>query len=186
MTAVGGVILLAFGIFPKMGHLVASVPSFVLGGAGIVMFGMVAATGIKILAGVDYQRYKAAPYVVAISIGVGMIPLVADKFFQRMPKALSPAAALGHPARVDRRGGAEPLLPRREVEGRGGAGSRRGSASRGSGLSQDRGAGPRAEDRAACVDSHRRSAGTGADAQDWGLPTGSPRRAADRSVHGSC
>jgi NCS2 family nucleobase:cation symporter-2 len=90
VTAMGGVILLAFGIFPKMGHLVASVPNFVLGGAGIVMFGMVAATGIKILAGVDYQRYKAAPYVIAISIGVGMIPLVADKFFQHMPKALSP------------------------------------------------------------------------------------------------
>jgi NCS2 family nucleobase:cation symporter-2 len=90
VTAVGGVILLAFGIFPKMGHLVASVPNFVLGGAGIVMFGMVAATGIKILSGVDYQRYKAAPYVIAISIGVGMIPLVADKFFQHMPKALSP------------------------------------------------------------------------------------------------
>jgi NCS2 family nucleobase:cation symporter-2 len=28
--------------------------------------------------------------VIAISIGVGMIPLVADKFFQHMPKALSP------------------------------------------------------------------------------------------------
>jgi xanthine/uracil permease len=51
VTAVGGVILIAFGIFPKMGYVVASVPQFVLGGAGIVMFGMVAATGIRILAG---------------------------------------------------------------------------------------------------------------------------------------
>jgi NCS2 family nucleobase:cation symporter-2 len=54
------------------------------------MFGMVAATGIKILAGVDYSRQKASPYVIAISVGFGMIPLVADKFFQYMPKALSP------------------------------------------------------------------------------------------------
>jgi uric acid transporter len=90
VTAVGGAILIAFGIFPKMGHVVASVPQFVLGGAGIVMFGMVAATGIKILAGVDYSRQKASPYVIAISVGFGMIPLVADKFFQYMPKALSP------------------------------------------------------------------------------------------------
>ena len=90
VTAVGGGILILFGIFPKMGHVVASVPQFVLGGAGVVMFGMVAATGIKILAGVNYVEQKANPYIIAISIGLGMIPLVADKFFQYMPKALSP------------------------------------------------------------------------------------------------
>jgi NCS2 family nucleobase:cation symporter-2 len=90
VCAAGGVILLAFGLFPKMAHVVASVPQFVLGGAGIVMFGMVAATGIKILAGVDYEREKANPYIIAISIGFGMIPLVAPEFFRHMPKALSP------------------------------------------------------------------------------------------------
>jgi xanthine permease len=90
VTAAGGVILLAFGLFPKMGHVVASVPQFVLGGAGIVMFGMVAATGIKILAGVDYEKQKANPYIIAISVGFGMIPLVAPQFFHSMPKALSP------------------------------------------------------------------------------------------------
>jgi NCS2 family nucleobase:cation symporter-2 len=86
----GGLILLAFGLFPKMGHVVASVPQFVLGGAGIVMFGMVAATGIRILASVDYKTNPANPYIIAISIGFGMIPLVAGNFFQHMPKALAP------------------------------------------------------------------------------------------------
>jgi len=95
VTVTGGIILLCFGIFPKMGYVVASVPQFVLGGAGIVMFGMVAATGIRILAGVDYQKQRAAPYVIAISVGVGMIPLVADKFFQYMPKTLSPLLGSG-------------------------------------------------------------------------------------------
>ena len=73
-----------------MGHVVASVPQFVLGGAGIVMFGMVAATGIKILASLDFVRYKASPYIIAISIGFGMIPLVSDQFFHSLPKALQP------------------------------------------------------------------------------------------------
>jgi NCS2 family nucleobase:cation symporter-2 len=86
----GGVILLAFGLFPKMGHVVASVPQFVLGGAGIVMFGMVAATGIRILSSVDYKSNPANPYIIAISIGFGMIPLVSGNFFQHMPKALAP------------------------------------------------------------------------------------------------
>lgn len=90
VTAAGGVILMLFGLFPKMAHIVASVPQFVLGGAGIVMFGMVAATGIRILTGVDFKHYRHNLYIVAISIGVGMIPLVADRFFAQMPKALSP------------------------------------------------------------------------------------------------
>jgi len=90
VTAVGGIILVVFGLFPKMAHVVASVPQFVLGGAGIVMFGMVAATGIRILSRVDYEKQRQNLYVVAISIGMGMIPLISNKFFQQMPKALSP------------------------------------------------------------------------------------------------
>jgi uric acid transporter len=90
VTAVGGVILILFGLFPKMAHMVASVPQFVLGGAGIVMFGMVAATGIRILSRVDYEKQRQSLYVVAISIGMGMIPIVSGKFFQHLPKALSP------------------------------------------------------------------------------------------------
>jgi uric acid transporter len=49
----GGVIMLVLGLIPKLAFIVASVPQCVLGGAGFIMFGMVAATGIKILATVD-------------------------------------------------------------------------------------------------------------------------------------
>jgi NCS2 family nucleobase:cation symporter-2 len=86
----GGLILLAMGLVPKLGALVEAVPLFVLGGAGIVMFGMVAATGIRILSGVDYKTNRHNLYIVAISIGFGMIPLVAPDFFKNMPKALGP------------------------------------------------------------------------------------------------
>jgi len=84
-----GVILAAFGLFPKMAHVAASIPQFVLGGAGIVMFGMVAATGIKILAKVDFNGNRNNLFIVAISIGVGMIPIVAPTFFDKMPSFLS-------------------------------------------------------------------------------------------------
>jgi uric acid transporter len=86
----GGIILIAMGLVPKLGALVAAVPLFVLGGAGIVMFGMVAATGIRILSGVDYQSSRNNLYVVAISIGFGMIPLVAPTFFSKLPSELGP------------------------------------------------------------------------------------------------
>jgi uric acid transporter len=90
VTAAGGVILLILGLIPKLGALVTAVPLFVLGGAGIVMFGMVAATGIRILASVEYKTNRNNLFVVAISIGFGMIPLVAPTFFARLPTNLGP------------------------------------------------------------------------------------------------
>ena len=56
VCVMGGGILVLLGLIPKLAFVVASVPSYVLGGAGIVMFGMVAATGIRILGGVDFQK----------------------------------------------------------------------------------------------------------------------------------
>ena len=50
----GGVILIVLGLMPKMGALVEALPLSVLGGAGLVMFGRVAATGIRILSKVDF------------------------------------------------------------------------------------------------------------------------------------
>lgn len=86
----GGAIMLLLGLLPKMAYVVASVPQCVLGGAGVVMFGMVAATGIRILASVDYQTARHNLFVVAISIGFGMIPLVAPTLFRAAPDMLKP------------------------------------------------------------------------------------------------
>ena len=84
----GGVILIVLGLLPKMAALVESLPTVVLGGAGLVMFGMVAATGIRILAGVNFKTNRYNPMIVAVSIGVGMIPLIAPNFKQWMPHAI--------------------------------------------------------------------------------------------------
>jgi NCS2 family nucleobase:cation symporter-2 len=51
---------------------------------------MVAATGIKILATVDYVRQRNSVLVVAISIGFGLIPIVSPAFFRVFPEALKP------------------------------------------------------------------------------------------------
>ena len=85
-----GVIMLVLGMLPKMAALVESVPAFVLGGAGLVMFGMVAATGIRILSTVNYTANRHNLYIVAISIGAGMIPLVAPRWMQQMAHGLHP------------------------------------------------------------------------------------------------
>ena len=91
----GGAILIVLGILPKMAALVESLPTVVLGGAGLVMFGMVAATGIRILAGVDFKTNRFNSLIVAISIGIGMIPLIAPNFKQWMPHNLHPLIESG-------------------------------------------------------------------------------------------
>ncbi|ODV10969.1 MAG: permease [Rubrivivax sp. SCN 70-15] len=90
-----GVIMIGLGLVPKMGALVEAVPQFVLGGAGLVMFGMVAATGIRVLAGVDFKGNRHNLYIVAISLGAGLIPLVAPRWNQQMPNALAPLLESG-------------------------------------------------------------------------------------------
>ena len=95
VAVAGGVILIALGLIPKLAAVVAAVPQFVLGGAGVVMFGMVAATGIRILGQVDFRGNRNNLFVVAISLGIGMIPLIATNFFQALPVALKPLLESG-------------------------------------------------------------------------------------------
>ncbi|HSN46573.1 MAG TPA: nucleobase:cation symporter-2 family protein [Casimicrobiaceae bacterium] len=90
-----GIIMIVLGLLPKMSALVEAIPTFVLGGAGLVMFGMVTATGIRILANVDFKTNRNNLYIVAISIGAGMIPLVAPRWTQHMAHSLHPLLESG-------------------------------------------------------------------------------------------
>ncbi|MDO5631712.1 MAG: nucleobase:cation symporter-2 family protein [Paracoccus sp. (in: a-proteobacteria)] len=86
----GGAIMIVLGLIPKMGALVESLPTTVLGGAGLVMFGMVAATGVRILGRVDFAGNRHNLFIVAISVGMAMIPLVAPNFKQWLPHVIHP------------------------------------------------------------------------------------------------
>ncbi len=86
----GGVIMVILGLLPKMAAFVEAIPQFVLGGAGLVMFGMVAATGIRILSTVDYKGNRNNLYIVALAVGFGLIPLVAPRWSQQMVAGLHP------------------------------------------------------------------------------------------------
>jgi NCS2 family nucleobase:cation symporter-2 len=90
VTVTGGAIMLMLGLMPKTSSLVEAVPVVVLGGAGIVMFGMVAATGARILQAVDFRTNRFNLLIVAVAIGFGMIPLVAPGFFKQLPHGLQP------------------------------------------------------------------------------------------------
>ena len=55
VVAASGVILILLGLFPKLAAVVASIPNAVLGGAGIAMFGMIIASGIRSLGKVNFE-----------------------------------------------------------------------------------------------------------------------------------
>lgn len=90
VTAIGGVILMVLGLIPKLSAIVAAVPHAVLGGATLIMFGMIAVTGIKMLSDVDFTHNHYNAYVVATSLGIGMLPVIAPDFFSQFPEQMAP------------------------------------------------------------------------------------------------
>ncbi|ENK0837640.1 nucleobase:cation symporter-2 family protein [Clostridium sporogenes] len=85
VVAASGGILILLGLFPKAGAVVASIPYPVLGGAGIAMFGMVASGGISSLGQVEFKGTKNG-MIIAVSIGLAMIPLAVPTFYSEFPK----------------------------------------------------------------------------------------------------
>ncbi len=72
VTAVAGAMLVALGLFPKVGALFATVPPPVIGGAALVLFGMIFASGAAIFArGVPLTQRNLVILAVAIAIGLG-------------------------------------------------------------------------------------------------------------------
>ncbi len=84
VVAFAGIILVVLGLMPLMGRVIATVPTAVLGGAGIVLFGTVAASGIRTLAQVSYTNNMNL-IIVATSIGFGMLPIAAPAFYDQFP-----------------------------------------------------------------------------------------------------
>jgi len=88
VVAVGGGILVFLGLFPVLGALVALVPLPVLGGAGLALFGTVAASGIRTLSRVDFSG-NANIVIVAFSLAMGIIPIAVPTFYDKLPDWLT-------------------------------------------------------------------------------------------------
>ena len=84
VVAVSGCLLIMMGLFAKMAALVVIVPKPVLGGAGVVMFGMVAVSGIQTLGHVNYRNNNNG-MVVALTLGLGLMPVLVPQLFAQLP-----------------------------------------------------------------------------------------------------
>jgi xanthine permease len=83
-----GFMLMGLGLLPKIGAITTVIPTSVLGGAMIAMFGMVLANGIKLLSKVDYTE-QANLLIIACSIGMGLGVTTVPELFGQLPASIS-------------------------------------------------------------------------------------------------
>lgn len=72
-----------FGLFSILGNLLSTIPGSVIGGASIVLFGMISASGLRALvdAKVDFNRTKnlmVVSVILSVGLGLGAMSLAGD------------------------------------------------------------------------------------------------------------
>ena len=86
VAVMAGIILVILGFLPKVSAIVNGIPQPVLGGVGIVMFGTVAAAGIKTLSKVKINERNLL--IIATSIGLGLGVTFRPEFISQLPEGL--------------------------------------------------------------------------------------------------
>ncbi len=87
VVTIGAIFLVLAGLIPKLGAIVSAMPQAVLGGASIVMFGMIAAAGVKLLTQEALNRRNMLIVAVCLTLGIGL-PQV-PQFVQFFPTQLA-------------------------------------------------------------------------------------------------
>ncbi|MXV61648.1 purine permease [Natronorubrum sp. JWXQ-INN-674] len=96
VVGISGAILAVLGLSPKVGAVVTTIPSAVFGGAVLLMAGMVAASGVRlIVTRTELERRNTVIIAVALGLGLGV--------------ATTPEALAGLPSAVERFVG-EPVI----------------------------------------------------------------------------
>ncbi|MFP3916733.1 nucleobase:cation symporter-2 family protein [Lysinibacillus telephonicus] len=83
-----GIMLVALGFLPKVAALTTIIPTAVLGGAMLAMFGMVVTQGITMLAP-EIMRSPENAMIAAIAVGLGGGVVMVPNIFEVLPASLS-------------------------------------------------------------------------------------------------
>jgi xanthine permease len=82
-----GVFLVLLGLVPKIGALTTVIPTSVLGGAMVAMFGMVIAYGIKMLSKVEFSSQENL-LIIACAVGMGLGVTAVPELFAKLPSGV--------------------------------------------------------------------------------------------------
>ncbi|MDB8800958.1 nucleobase:cation symporter-2 family protein [Romboutsia sp. 1001216sp1] len=86
VVATGAVFLILAAVFPKFGAIISLMPSSVLGGASVMMFAMIAVSGIKLITSEPLNNRNST--IVALSLGVGVGLSFVPGVLSNMPESI--------------------------------------------------------------------------------------------------
>lgn len=86
VAVMAGILLVILGFLPKVAAIITGIPNPVLGGVGIMMFGTVAAAGIRTLSNIDLTERNLL--IIAISMGLGLGVTFRPDVIQNLPEAI--------------------------------------------------------------------------------------------------
>lgn len=87
VTVVAGLVLIVVGLFAPVVKLINAIPSAVVGGTAIVVFGVIVVLGVQMLARADVGEHTTM-FIVAVSIGLGLIPILLPNPYAGLPANL--------------------------------------------------------------------------------------------------
>ncbi|MGT2911532.1 nucleobase:cation symporter-2 family protein [Streptococcus cameli] len=93
VMVIAGLLLTGLGIFPKVSALISVMPQPVLGGVGVIMFGLVAAQGIKTLSQIKIGDRELLIISVAFALGIGVT--VRPELLANMPTPIQMVLSSG-------------------------------------------------------------------------------------------
>lgn len=100
VVTIGALFLVAAGFVPKLATVIAVIPAAVIGGAAVVMFGMIVAAGISLITTREMTRNDLIIVAVSVTVGQGFAlrPEVAvslpDNVAALMTSGIVPAAVI--------------------------------------------------------------------------------------------
>jgi NCS2 family nucleobase:cation symporter-2 len=93
VATIGALFLVVCGFIPKVGAIISTIPIEVLGGGVIIMFGMVASSGVKMLADVNWNSRNMVIFAISISLGLGL--MLEPSALQHLPSTLKALLSTG-------------------------------------------------------------------------------------------
>ena len=72
VVAIGGAFLVIAGLIPKLGALISTIPNAVLGGAVVIMFGLITSAGMKMLHAVTFDKRNMIIIGVSLAVAIGL------------------------------------------------------------------------------------------------------------------
>ncbi|HTY70506.1 MAG TPA: nucleobase:cation symporter-2 family protein [Alphaproteobacteria bacterium] len=87
VVAAAGVLMVVLSLFPKVSALFEAVPDPIIGGAGLMMFGLITLQGIRMVGAAPFERTGNA-ILVALSLGIGLAPVLTPTLLAKLPPQL--------------------------------------------------------------------------------------------------